>query len=102
MIQTHNNVHYLSLLKSNNYEANHFIRNFKKILYFLEDQTMRDKLIESNYFRDYAFENQYEFLSVITENYFETPGNFHTKLPEMFLMVNKLYRIYDNGAKNSW
>jgi len=71
-----------------------FISNFKKVLEFLENKSMRDKLIKANYFRDYAFENQYEFLSVITENYFETPSDFHSKLPELFVMVNRLYCIY--------
>ena len=85
---------YFSFVKSNSMEAVNFIKNFKNILQFLTDKSMRDKLIEADYFRDYAFENQYEFLSVITENYFETPGDFHTKLPELFLMVNKLYKIY--------
>jgi len=85
---------YFSFLKDGSYEATQFITNFKKVLEFLENKSMRDKLIKVNYFRGYAFENQYEFLAVITENYFETPGEFHTKLPELFLLVNRLYKIY--------
>jgi Mlc titration factor MtfA (ptsG expression regulator) len=85
---------YFSFLKDGSYEAMQFISNFKKVLEFLENKSMRDKLIKANYFRDYAFENQYEFLSVITENYFETPSDFHSKLPELFVMVNRLYCIY--------
>jgi len=85
---------YFSLVNDSGNEATQFISNFKKVIRFLEDKTMRDKLIKANYFRDYAYENQYEFLSVITENYFETPGEFHTKLPDLFLLVNRLYKIY--------
>ncbi len=85
---------YFSFVKSTSYEAITFIKNFKNILEFLTDKAMRDKLIEADYFRAYAFENQYEFLSVITENYFETPNQFRNKLPELFLKVNKLYAIY--------
>ncbi len=43
---------------------------------------------------DYAFENKYEFLAVITENYFETPELFQSKFPELFQLVNRLYKIY--------
>lgn len=85
---------YFSFLYDNSFEATEFIANFKKVLVFLEDKTMRGKLIKANYFREYAYENQHEFLAVITENYFETPADFHTKLPELFLLVNKLYGIY--------
>jgi len=85
---------YFSFVNDNSYEAMDFIANFDKISHFLETKILRDRIIKANYFRDYAYENKYEFLSVITENYFETPGKFHTKLPELFLLVNKLYGIY--------
>ena len=85
---------YFSFVTSNSIEASDFLKNFENILVFLANKQMCDKLIKANYFRNYAYENKYEFLSVITENYFETPDEFYTKLPELFLKVNKLYNIY--------
>lgn len=83
---------YFSFLTQNNEEAKNFISNFKNILDYLN--TKNDKIRNSNYFREYAFVNKHEFLAVITENYFETPSEFHTKLPELFVMVNKMYKSY--------
>ena len=85
---------YFSFLKDNSFEASQFIDNFDKVTSFLENKSMLQQLKNANYFRDYAYENKYEFLAVITENYFETPGEFHTKLPKLFLLVNQLYNIY--------
>ena len=85
---------FFSFLKQSNLEAKRFIKNHKRILSFLVDKKEQKKLINANYFREYAFENQFEFLAVITENYFETPKEFKQKLPELFLLVNKLYKIY--------
>ncbi len=85
---------FFSFLKQSNFEAKQFIRRHKKILSFLEDKKEQKKLIDANYFREYAFENQFEFLAVITENYFETPNDFKDKLPELFGLVNNMYKIY--------
>ena len=52
----------------------------------------REKLIASDYFRIYAYTNEYEFVSVIIEHYFETPLLFKEKFPRLFedvsLMLN--------------
>ena len=52
----------------------------------------RQKLIASDYFRIYAYTNEYEFVSVIIEHYFETPLLFKQKFPQLFenvsLMLN--------------
>jgi Mlc titration factor MtfA (ptsG expression regulator) len=85
---------FFSCLKSLGNESIEFVRNHKKILKFLEDKKEQKRLIDANYFRAYAYENQFEFLAVITENYFETPEIFKQKLPELFFLVNNLYKIY--------
>lgn len=52
----------------------------------------RQKLIDSDYFRIYAYTNQFEFISVIIEHYFETPLEFRSRFPELYenvsLMLN--------------
>jgi Mlc titration factor MtfA (ptsG expression regulator) len=50
----------------------------------------RQMLIDSEYFRIYAYTNQYEFISVIIEHYFETPLEFRTKFPQLFQNVSRM------------
>ena len=69
-----------------------FIDQFNAILEFLQDSEFRQKMLSDNYFRDYAFENQFEFLAVLLEHFFETPEEFSRIYPELFnhvkLMIN--------------
>jgi MtfA peptidase len=48
------------------------------------------KLIDSDYFRIYAYSNKYEFISVIIEHYFETPQEFRSKFPELYQNVSRM------------
>jgi len=48
----------------------------------------RERLIQSNYFRVYAYTNQYEFLAVVIEHYFESPKQFKQEFPELFKNVS--------------
>nr|WP_294774056.1 zinc-dependent peptidase [uncultured Flavobacterium sp.] len=50
----------------------------------------RQKLIDSEYFRIYAYTNHFEFISVIIEHYFETPEEFESQFPELFDYVSKM------------
>ncbi len=50
----------------------------------------RQKLIDSEYFRIYAYTNHFEFISVIIEHYFETPNEFKAQFPELFGHVSKM------------
>lgn len=69
-----------------------FARMFKQITDDLSHSGNRQRLIDSNYFRLYGYTNQFEFLAVIMEHYFETPQQFRQEFPELFkkveLMIN--------------
>lgn len=45
------------------------------------------KLIESNYFRIYAYTNEFEFVAVILEHFFETPSQFKSEFPQLYEKV---------------
>jgi Mlc titration factor MtfA (ptsG expression regulator) len=45
------------------------------------------RLIESNYFRIYAYTNEFEFIAVILEHFFETPKEFKAEFPELYEKV---------------
>lgn len=64
--------HYNQLYKEVNYEPN------------------KQKLIESEYFRIYAYTNPYEFISVIIEHYFETPQEFRMRFPQLYHNVRRM------------
>jgi Mlc titration factor MtfA (ptsG expression regulator) len=49
--------------------------------------SVRAQIIQSNYFRVYAFTNQFEFLTVILENFFETPLEFEKQFQDLYAKV---------------
>lgn len=69
-----------------------FARQFTNLLQTLAQPEVKERVLKLGYFRDYGFENQYEFLSVVFECFFETPQVFKEKLPELYdrvkLMLN--------------
>ncbi|MCF6130964.1 zinc-dependent peptidase [Flavobacterium wongokense] len=64
--------YYTQLSKEVNYEPN------------------KQKLINSDYFRIYAYTNSYEFISVMIEHYFETPIEFRSKFPKLYQNVSRM------------
>ncbi len=80
-------MHYNSL-RSSDGSSLAFRKQYKKLFKEVNSSQTRQKLIESNYFRIYAYTNQYEFLSVIIEHYFETPSEFSLEFPELFTTVS--------------
>jgi Mlc titration factor MtfA (ptsG expression regulator) len=50
----------------------------------------KQMLIDSDYFRIYAYTNQYEFISVIIEHYFETPLEFRSRFPKLYQNVSRM------------
>lgn len=50
----------------------------------------RQKLLDSGYFRSYAYVNQFEFLAVILENYFETPAEFRQHFPVLYRNISRM------------
>ena len=82
-----------SFKNKQNSSSRYFKRNYNNLLHFLEDKDEQKKLVNSGYLREYAFENQYEFLAVLVEHYFETPEEFNQKLPEIFDYVRRILNI---------
>ncbi|MFK7750316.1 MAG: zinc-dependent peptidase [Kordia sp.] len=83
---------HFSFLTEKSYNARLFLKHYKLLLASLTDTAAQKRLIRIGYLRDYAFENQYEFLSVLIEHFFETPEEFKAKLPNIYnrvkLMLN--------------
>ncbi len=68
-----------------------FSDTFKELsALFSENESLRDELKESNYFRNYAFTNQFEFLAVTIENFIETPQEFRSQFPEIYGKIKQM------------
>ncbi len=65
-------------------DAERYNKYYKKILRELMNPATRTKLDNTRFFRDYAFTNQYEFMAVLTEYYFESNVLFKQEFPVMF------------------
>ncbi|MGH2664921.1 zinc-dependent peptidase [Flavobacterium sp.] len=64
--------------------------NYEKLLKEVNHKPNHDRLIESGYFREYAFSNQLEFIAVILEHFFETPEKFKLYFPELYQNVKRM------------
>lgn len=65
-----------------------FLKTFEEIQNDLEISSNRERLIQSDYFRVYAYTNQYEFLAVIIEHFFESPQIFKQEFSKLFDKVS--------------
>lgn len=70
-----------------------FLNHYKALLERLKDRKLQRKIVKTGYLRTYAFKNQYEFLSVLVEHFFETPHEFNQKLPEVYEMVKRMLNL---------
>lgn len=79
-------------LKSDDTSAVIFARNYKKIQENLKNKQTLNALIAANYFREYAYTNNFEFIAVVLEHFFETPKEFKRLFPDLFenvrVMIN--------------
>ena len=68
-----------------------FIDTFEELTTMLDNEpALKTKLVESNFLRDYAFTNQFEFLSVIIETFIESPQQFSRSFPSIYRKVKTM------------
>lgn len=68
-----------------------FLDSFQELTAYIDtNKILKQKLITSGYFRDYAFENHFEFISVLVENFIETPDDFQAHFPKIYSKVKEM------------
>ncbi|MEO5776867.1 MAG: zinc-dependent peptidase [Flavobacterium sp.] len=77
-------------LSSNDGSSLTFRKYYKRLYKEVNYPPNRQKLIDSDYFRIYAYTNAYEFIAVIVEHYFETPEQFKNEFPQLFEHVSRM------------
>lgn len=82
-----------STMKARDVSASIFSDQYQKIIKNSKQFDTAEELRNSSYFRIYAFTNQYEFIAVILEHYFESPELFEKNFPVLYkdvgLMINQ-------------
>jgi Mlc titration factor MtfA (ptsG expression regulator) len=82
-------VHFHSM-QNNDASSLTFKKHYNQLYKEVTHPSNKEKLIESDYFRIYAYTNQYEFVSVIIEHYFETPLEFKSNFPQLYTNVSRM------------
>jgi hypothetical protein len=80
----------LEARKSRDLDSIRFKKQFQNILKQLTRQEVKDQLNKTEYFRAYAFTNQYEFMAVLAEYFFESPQDFKRIFPKIYMLTKKL------------
>lgn len=78
---------YFHCLQKRDPSAVIFQDEFNEVVKYYTDINLNNELRAKGYFRLYAYENQYEFLSVILEHFFETPHEFKKYHPHLFAAI---------------
>ena len=82
---------HLNGMKARDVSSNIFQDGFKELMHLLSDnERMKKKLKDSEYFREYAYTNQYEFLAVIIETFIESSVEFRSQFPEIYNKVKQM------------
>lgn len=81
---------HLNSLKNDTNSASLFINRFEVVLDELNQASNRKLLEDSGYFRNYAYTNQYEFLAVVLEHFFETPEEFRRHFPRLYKHISRM------------
>ena len=87
----------LEAKQSRDIDSSRLTKHFQKILKRLTNQEVKDKLDETQFFRAYAFTNQYEFLAVMAEYFIEAPSDFKNHFPKLYGHTRKLLNFTYGG-----
>ena len=83
-------IHFNSF-RNNDISSMIFSNGLKAIKRYLKNnESMRQKLIASHYFRAYAYTNEFEFTAVLLECFMETPTDFKAQFPELYRYTKKM------------
>lgn len=82
---------HINSIKERDVSSTIFSDSFKELTKLLSiNETLRNRLMASHYFRKYAFTNQFEFVAVIIENFIETPQEFKAQFPNVYGKVKQM------------
>jgi len=83
-------------LRNRNPSSIIFIDQFVKVICYYHDENLNHELFKKGYFRAYALENQFEFIAVVLEHFFETPEVFKEIYPELYRNISAMINFKEN------
>jgi hypothetical protein len=82
---------HLNSMKERDVSSTIFKDSFRELTNYLsKNKPLRDELIASEYFREYAYTNHFEFLAVIIESFIETPTKFKNQFPRIYDLTKQM------------
>ena len=74
-----------------------FNESLQNLFRVVSKPEVKQRLVASGFLRDYAYENQFEFIAVILEHFFETPHLFKSKYPELYQHVSSMINFKEKN-----
>lgn len=82
---------HLNSIKEKDVSSTIFDDSYKELITLLtNEEDLRKRMIEANYFREYAFTNRFEFLAVIIEAFIESPQELKSQFPQVYQKVQQM------------
>lgn len=83
---------HINIQRRRKFDASHsvFIDMCNKIWQYLQIHKNREDFIQSGLLRNYAYANQFEFIAVLLEYFFETPDKLRHDFPKLYSYVSSM------------
>ncbi|WP_066221519.1 zinc-dependent peptidase [Formosa haliotis] len=89
---------HMNSMKEGDVSSTIFNDSFNELTSLLgRDESLRQKLLSSRFFREYAFLNQFEFLAVIMEHFIENPTEFRGQFPQIYAKTKQMLNFNFEG-----
>ncbi|WNH11313.1 zinc-dependent peptidase [Thalassobellus suaedae] len=89
---------HLNSIKERDVSSIIFKDSFKELSILLNSKDgLKERLTKSEYFRGYAYTNQFEFLAVVIENFIETPQDFRSEFPLIYSKIKQMLNFSFGG-----
>lgn len=87
---------HFSTLKSDKPTHVLFNETLRNLFLSFSNEELRKDLLNSGFLRDYAFKNQFEFVAVLLEHFFESPDELKQKFPSVYIKVKEMLNYNEN------
>ncbi|MDW5287897.1 zinc-dependent peptidase [Formosa sp. PL04] len=89
---------HLNSMKEGDVSSTIFTDSFKELAALLtKDEPLRQKLLNSRFFKGQVFLNQFQFLAVIMEHFIERPSEFRGQFPQVYAKTKQMLNFDFNG-----
>lgn len=97
----HEFTHALHIKSMQNDKTSHvlFKEELESMYRAMENTELKAKLLDSGIIRDYAFTDQYEFVAVLLEHFFESPEELKTYFPGVYTKLKQMINFNENYFK---